>query len=520
MQQYNSVKQRAWPTAMFIVAFGLLLAFGLRHLYYERQASNRHIVERELQLINQLQRSSIQLWRERHITNAIAVSEDTLFNNSVAHWFDTDSSDAINVVLQKHISNLLRVMQEQRGYNAAYLIDINGNLLLNSDGPTQGIIPNIELDALRNAFEYGHAAVIEPHKNGFFGYPFFGIIAPLYDSGNNALAAVWLVIDVRKSLYPLMEKWPGASASAESNLIMLEGDTVLYLSPLRNESRDDSKLSVSLQNTKDPAVQTVTGMRGLFYGIDYRNQEVIAASGPINNSPWFLVSKIDLDEVVQDGLQELFSLAAPILLVLFGVSLALFYVQRQGWQRERILKNALEKQVRIDALTEVANRRALDENLKNEWARSIRQKTPVSLLMIDIDHFKKFNDKYGHLEGDQCLKHVAQIISKTVSRTTDFVARYGGEEFAVILPDTDLAHAAEVGNRICSAVRIEVFKHTYTSNISTVTVSIGVGCMQPTENNRPVGNISSLIQQADHALYKAKKGGRDQVWHDQAENDA
>jgi len=153
----------------------------------------------------------------------------------------------------------------------------------------------------------------------------------------------------------------------------------------------------------------------------------------------------------------------------------------------------------LDALTAVPNRRYFDEIVVREWKRAVRDKTPLSMLMIDIDYFKQFNDTYGHQAGDQCLKQVAGVLSRNIKRPGDTLSRYGGEEFAAILPGTDIKGAAKVAEKICRAVK----------NIKTlpekISVSIGVASCSPGDEK----TIDEFIAAADMALYEAKGSGRD-----------
>lgn len=504
MEYYSTVKQRRNTTAIVIIVFTILLLWGLWYFYSERQTHKKHLAENELQLINQLQRDNLRLWRERHVIDAAHITEDSLLNSAVTYWLNNESSIKTKNYLQDHISRSLRIMTEQRGYNAAYLVDAEGNIVLDALGKTNLRLPDQELAVMHEAFKTAGPIAIEPRLDDFFGFPFFGVITPIHDQNNNPIASIWLVTDVRTTLYTLIEKWPGNSDTAESNLIMKEGDKVLLLSPLRHPL---------LTNTDEESQifsKAIDGMRGLFDAVDYRNQDVIATAALINQSPWILVSKIDNEEVLKNSTQELLGLVAPIVLYLLIASAGLVYVQRQGWTREKKLTLELERIVRVDTLTNIANRLSLDENLKKEWDSAYRYKKPLSLLMIDIDFFKKFNDNYGHLEGDECLKHISKILSTSVGRSSDLVARYGGEEFAILLPDTDAKNALILGQRVCTLISKTQYQHIYSDNSSMLTVSIGLATMYPNTEEKTV-HVNDLIQRADHALYKAKQSGRNQI---------
>jgi diguanylate cyclase (GGDEF)-like protein len=152
----------------------------------------------------------------------------------------------------------------------------------------------------------------------------------------------------------------------------------------------------------------------------------------------------------------------------------------------------------------VANRRCFDERLETEWRRAARNGSAMALLMLDVDHFKRFNDRYGHQAGDDCLRRVASAIKDGLLRPGDLVARYGGEEFACILPGTDFEGALAVGAGIEHIVRGLQIEHADSDASRTVTVSIGVSTSLPDRDGDP----ARLLALADAQLYRAKHSGR------------
>ena len=174
------------------------------------------------------------------------------------------------------------------------------------------------------------------------------------------------------------------------------------------------------------------------------------------------------------------------------------------------LENKLAALATLDGLSGLANRRHFDEQLEREWARARRDGTPLSLLMIDVDHFKKFNDQYGHQAGDRCLQSVARVLATMAWRPTDLAARYGGEEFVMILPNTDTAGCEQVGDRIRSELRELGIVHELNHPSNLVTVSLGGATIWP---NAVQGSVEScsLVEAADQALYAAKSRGRDRL---------
>jgi diguanylate cyclase (GGDEF)-like protein len=167
-------------------------------------------------------------------------------------------------------------------------------------------------------------------------------------------------------------------------------------------------------------------------------------------------------------------------------------------------RDVLRELILTDSLTGVANRRAFDERLDMEWRRCGRAQLAVSLLLVDIDHFKLYNDHYGHPAGDATLVQVAGAMERAAGRGQDLVARYGGEEFAVLLPQLDLQGATGVARRLMHELEILDLPHAASPTSPRLTVSIGISAMVPGEHGMP----ADLIQVADSLLYQAKAGGR------------
>ena len=161
----------------------------------------------------------------------------------------------------------------------------------------------------------------------------------------------------------------------------------------------------------------------------------------------------------------------------------------------------------LDGLTGVNNRRFFDEQLAKEWARAVRTSTGISVLMIDVDFFKRYNDTYGHQEGDDCLRSVARAIKSSMARPSDQMARYGGEEFVCLLPDTDLSGALLVAEKIRKSIEALQLPHAASETSRFVTVSVGV-CSQAAPAS---STAAALILQADAQLYAAKRSGRNRI---------
>ncbi len=179
-------------------------------------------------------------------------------------------------------------------------------------------------------------------------------------------------------------------------------------------------------------------------------------------------------------------------------------------KKERLLREQAESLrglAFVDGLTGIANRRRMDEYLADEFKRAARNNAPLSVIMMDIDYFKQFNDSYGHQSGDFCLQRVANAIKATLRRPADMVARYGGEEFALILPDTSFAGASSLAEEIRKHVENLTIPHESSNVANHITLSLGISNVQSYANT----SSETLLLQADKALYQAKSRGRNQV---------
>ena len=170
------------------------------------------------------------------------------------------------------------------------------------------------------------------------------------------------------------------------------------------------------------------------------------------------------------------------------------------------LNRKLEAWSNQDGLTGIANRRLFDQTMAAEWARGKRSGAPLSLLMLDVDHFKGYNDHYGHVKGDECLIRVAQAIGQAPMRSSDLFARYGGEEFALVLPQTPADAAQLVAEKCRELVAALNIPHA-ASPVGVITISVGVCTMVPGEES----SCTTLIERADDKLYRAKRNGRNCV---------
>lgn len=167
----------------------------------------------------------------------------------------------------------------------------------------------------------------------------------------------------------------------------------------------------------------------------------------------------------------------------------------------------IEKLSFYDALTCLPNRRKFDYHVEYEWHRAIRKKSFIGFLMMDLDNFKNYNDHYGHAQGDEMLRGVAEVLRNTLNRSTDIPCRWGGEEFAVLIPETNPEELLLIAEKIRAEIEVLKVPSIRTNEATRITISIGAGCMVPRQNEL----LGEFIQNVDRLLYKAKNGGKNQV---------
>jgi diguanylate cyclase (GGDEF)-like protein len=227
----------------------------------------------------------------------------------------------------------------------------------------------------------------------------------------------------------------------------------------------------------------------------------------LRTGPYEDLGKVYFIDIVRQYWQWIVALLVVMALLLFNI-LYILHLNRHLREVKQSLELSnveLQRLSSQDGLTGVANHRVFEETLMAEWARAARDQTPLSLIMVDIDHFKLLNDSDGHLAGDECLKLVAQTLDQTVRRPADLLARYGGEEFVAILPGVDAVGALAMAERMRSAIEGLHLPNHGTGGL--VTVSLGVASAVP----RPGTAAEIFVGRADHAMYQAKEAGRNQT---------
>lgn len=242
--------------------------------------------------------------------------------------------------------------------------------------------------------------------------------------------------------------------------------------------------------------------------------ERVYAYSRIQGLPIVAAAGLSLDSVFATWWTYVYQASIMVVLVIIVLTSLgfLFYIQIQrllvAEEELRLAQSDLEHIAKTDSLTGLPNRRYFDATLAQEWSRTCRTESSIALILIDIDWFKQYNDHYGHVLGDECLRQVAQLIGKNINRPTDLAARYGGEEFVILLPETDLAGAIKIAEEMRSAIETAKIEHRG-STAGIVTISAGVA----SNHQNGIIEATDLLEKADSLLYRAKKMGRNRVEH-------
>ncbi len=246
----------------------------------------------------------------------------------------------------------------------------------------------------------------------------------------------------------------------------------------------------------------VTGLIFQFLGENY----LLWSAKPLSSSPLPDQKQNIVDVTLHQRSKNLVKQNTELSYAYAKSELAYLALEKEVERRKRV-EEELRMISTIDALTQISNRHHFNEEMVKVWRQAKRETQYIALILLDVDHFKKYNDNYGHLSGDKCLFEIANAIRNSLYRSGDLCARYGGEEFVVVLPNSDQKGTLKVAESIRLAIEQLEIEHKYGCDTMIVTASIGVSVVKPSSTN----SIRELIDQADQALYLAKKQGRNRV---------
>nr|WP_224770909.1 sensor domain-containing diguanylate cyclase [Pseudomonas sp. FEN] len=305
---------------------------------------------------------------------------------------------------------------------------------------------------------------------------------------------------MRLSYFDELFKTLNVGKGSSINLVSTEGVLLAQQPPLAEEliGKDFSKRPNFLRILKEgegsfTSISSVDGAERLY------------TFSQVGKLPLLVVVGLSTDEVYGTWKRTAWLIGLATGILCLGLLWLTWLLSRELRLRLRA-EQELAELAATDALTGLANRRALDETLQREWARAQRAGKPLSLLMIDADHFKAFNDRHGHPAGDEALRRLARVIVDNIRRPGDMAARYGGEEFAAVLPETDAQGALNLAQKIRTAMAAQA---PFNGDQQPISVSIGASTASPPGE----GTLEQLLNKADQALYQAKHEGRDRVVH-------
>lgn len=451
------------------------------------------------------ERDSVELSAIRSSNNIVQLIESDILRN--AELYDQSLQGLIWAVGRKELPEIPGPLRQRLLFNEAFVDRKRGDVLwLDKQG---NVVGDSTSNVPRKA-NFGETGVFKAHQaNSNLGL----LVGPPFKAKLGDLD--WCISFSRRISGP-----DGEFAGLAAGALRLSYFSELFQ---RLDIGDDS--SINLFNTdgqllarqpsrpQDPLIGTNYAERANFKRIlNERSGNFTARSGSDGNPRIYTFARVaqlplivlvvhSADEVFQSWRRTaiLVSVATGVLCV--GILWLTLLLGRELRRRQEA-EQGLATLAATDSLTGLANRRRLDQVLRQEWARAQRNGKPLAVLMIDVDHFKAFNQRHGHAGGDHALREVAKTIEASIRRPADVAARYGGEEFQVVLPETDLAGARLLAERIRTSVEALA---PFADDVHAVTVSIGIGLSAPQHD------LSSVLGAADEALYRAKAKGRNRV---------
>lgn len=411
---------------------------------------------------------------------------------------------------------LIRQVSELSQLSGLFAVDKDGNWIVNSEGMTGDHLSSRDREYfLYHRSHPGNLPHIDlPIRSRATGEWIITISRRINtpDGSFDGLVMAAIKLDYFSRFYDSFD-----IGDAGALLLAMDNGTMLVRRPLRLDSVGKSMANASI--FKDYASKTANGVARIRSSQDGVIR--INSYRHLSRYPIFVAAALSEDEVLAgwkaDAVLHLIGLAILIsFIVFFGKRLIVQIKLRVEAEREanesraraEYLNHILQEMATHDGLTGLANRRCFDAAISRELQRAARNKSSLTLLMIDVDFFKKYNDTYGHLAGDACLKQIANALKIAEKRSADLVARFGGEEFIVMLPDCDAQGAVQIAESILSEVRALAIPHSANPQ-GIVTVSAGIGVLNPVGSS---DTPDSIIGMADKALYQAKSNGRNQVY--------
>lgn len=501
----QSRRQMGAAIAFVVVAFVTISVAAGWRVWEERKSE-----------LEQAQIATANLSRSlaQHMQDAIKVS-DTLLTGVV----ERTETEGLRPASIERIEKLFqRIVEETPQLHGIFVIDADGNHLASSFGilPRRG---DIALPYFQHHMNYpGKEAFIGPPVRNRTTSDWTVTVSKRIDDDQGRFAGVALATIHMHYFQGFHQDFDIGQRGVM--FVAFENGVLLTRYPFRPEvigtrTRNSIITPANFSTRPTGSFTARSGVDGIERIYSYRY---------LDNYPLVAAVGLSREEVLAKWWTSMLTYVVGLMvmaLILGALGLRLLGAIRAGLQAERNLmethaslkrlNRTLESMALQDSLTSLANRRQFDNLLNTEYKRALRTGMPLSVMMIDVDYFKQFNDIYGHPEGDRCLKQVSETLTRSLARAGDLIARYGGEEFSVLLPNTDLNTAEMLAQRVCSAIEELSIPHTG-SPLGRVTASIGVSSLIPgAALAQQMANQDDLVHAADRALYLAKRNGRNQV---------
>ncbi|MDT8922656.1 sensor domain-containing diguanylate cyclase [Pseudomonas taiwanensis] len=453
------------------------------------------------------ERDSVELSAIRSSNNIVQLIESDILRN--VELYDQSLQGLIWAVSRKELPDIPTSLRQRLLFNGAFVDHKRGDLLWldkqgNVVGDSTSTVPRTANLANTSIFQ---AHLHNPNLGLLVGPPFKSKLSDLDwcisfsrrisgpDDAFVGVAAGALRLSYFSELFRRLDIGDDSSI----NLINTDGQ-LLARQPTRPQ---DPMIGANVNNSPN-FKRILSEHRGSFTArSSFTGAPRIYTFARVADLPLIVLVVHSADEVFQSWRRTAILVSGATGVLCIGI-LWLSLLLGRELRRRQEAEQGLATLAATDSLTGLANRRRLDQVLRQEWARAQRNRQPLAVLMVDVDHFKAFNQRHGHAGGDHALREVAKTIEQCIRRPADLAARYGGEEFQVVLPETDLAGAKLLAERIRSSVQALA---PFADDAHSVTVSIGIGLYLPGTQH----DLASVLGAADEALYRAKANGRNRV---------
>ncbi|WP_296231759.1 sensor domain-containing diguanylate cyclase [Pseudomonas sp. UBA4617] len=451
------------------------------------------------------ERDSVELSAIRSSSNIVELIESDILRN--AELYDQSLQGLIWAVGRKELAQIPGPLRQRLLFNEAFVDRKRGDVLWLDK---QGNVVGDSTSSVPRKANFGDTGVFQAHQRNanlglLVGPPFKALLGDLdwcisfsrRISGPNGEFAGVAAGALRLSYFSELFRRLDIGDDSSINLLNTDGQLLA-----RQPSRKQDPLIGSNYADRPNFKRILNEQSGSFTARSGSSAKLrIYTFARVHQLPLIVLVAHSADEVFQSWRRTAIMVSVATGLLCVGILWLTLLLGRELRRRQEA-EQGLETLAATDSLTGLANRRRLDQVLRQEWTRAQRSRKPLAVLMVDVDHFKAFNQRHGHAGGDHALREVAKTIEACIRRPADLAARYGGEEFQVVLPETDLAGAQLLAERIRASVEALA---PFADDARSVTVSIGIG-LSDTQHD-----LARVLGAADEALYRAKAKGRNRV---------